>query len=211
MKYIFIIGAPGSKSCSVANNIYFSSSIDRADARPERQYWHDATGIHQLMHMGAYFDPGMEMDLSQQLQLESKEHLEEFFDSAFAPAGPGARIIKSHVFAHHIDFIRATWPDCPVVLVHRADDACLGWWVKCGQFDITYPKYDQYYVDLNNMANIISAQNRDILQAWGAYPGREVPNNLGLCIATDLALPPDAYFQNYQQDDVRVKVLMAQT
>jgi hypothetical protein len=72
------------------------------------------------MHMGAYFDPGMEFDLSQQMNLESKEHLEEFFDSAFAPDGTGVRIIKSHVFSHHIDFIKKTWPDCPIILYTEA-------------------------------------------------------------------------------------------
>jgi hypothetical protein len=157
--------------------------------------------------MGAYFDPGMEFDLSQQMNLESKEHLEEFFDSAFAADGTGVRIIKSHVFAHQIDFIKATWPDCPVVLIHRSDDACLGWWVKCGHFDITYPRYEQYYVDLRTMADFIADQNVDILRAWDKYAGREVPNNQGLAIATDIALPPEEYFQWYQANDIRVKVI----
>ena len=89
-------GAPGSKWSSVSKNIYFSPSIDRSDASAAREYWHDASGTNQLMHMGAYFDPGMEFDLSQQMHLESKEMLEEFFDSAFAPDGQGVRIIKSH-------------------------------------------------------------------------------------------------------------------
>ena len=207
MKYIFMAAAPGSKWSSVAKNIYFSPDVDRTDASPEREYWHDASGQYQLMHMGAYFDPGMEMDLSQQMNLESKGHLEEFFDSAFDADGTGVRIIKSHIFAHHIDYIKKTWPDCPVVLVHRSDDACLGWWVKCGHFNITYPKYDQYYVDLRNMASIIAKQNADILKAWDTYKGREVPNNLGLCIAVDLKLPPDIYFQNYQSNDIKVKVI----
>jgi hypothetical protein len=207
MKYIFMAGAPGSKWSSVSKNIYFSPDIDRSDAGPDREYWHDASGTMQLMHMGAYFDPGMEFDLSQQLNLESKEHLEEFFDSAFAPDSQGVRIIKSHIFAHHIDFIKKTWPDCPVVLIHRSDDACLGWWVKCGHFNITYPKYDQYYVDLRNMAGIIARQNADILLAWDAYPGREVPNNQGLAIAAHISLPPEEYFQWYQSNDIRVKVI----
>jgi hypothetical protein len=207
MKYIFMTGAPGSKWSSVAKNIYFSPTIDRTDASPDREYWHDASGVHQLMHMGAYFDPGMEFDLSQQMNLESKEHLEEFFDSAFAADGTGVRIIKSHVFAHQIDFIKATWPDCPVVLIHRSDDACLGWWVKCGHFDITYPRYEQYYVDLRTMADFIADQNVDILRAWDKYAGREVPNNQGLAIATDIALPPEEYFQWYQANDIRVKVI----
>lgn len=205
MKYIFMVGAPGSKWSSVAKNIYFSPIVDRTDASPDREYWHDASGQNQLMHMGAYFDPGMEFgEFFADLSEHTREECEAEFDRPFI--GTDVRIIKSHVFAHQIDFIKATWPDCPIVLVHRENDACLGWWVKCGHFDITYPCYD-YYVDLRSMASIIAAQNKDILSAWDKYPGREVPNNLGLCIATDLALPPDAYFQNYQSNDIRVKVI----
>jgi hypothetical protein len=155
--------------------------------------------------MGAYFDPGMEFDLSQQMNLESKEHLEEFFDSAFAAGGKGVRIIKSHVFSHHIDFIKKTWPDCPIVLVHRSDDACLGWWVKCGHFNITYPKYDQYYVDLKNMARIIADQNRDILTAW--KDSHYIGDNLTLARTLRIEPPPMSYYQSYKKSDIEVTVL----
>jgi hypothetical protein len=165
MKYIFMAGAPGSKWSSVSKSIYFSTSIDRSDASPEREYWHSAWGESNLMHMGAYFDPGMEFgDFFDRLSDYSKEECEAEFDRPFS--GEGVRIIKSHVFAHHIDFLKQTWPDCPVILVHRNNDACLGWWVKCGHFGITYPTYNEYYRDLKHMAEIIANQNRDILAAW---------------------------------------------
>ena len=60
MKYIFVAGAPGSKWSSVCKNIYFSNSIDTTDYSTDRLYWHDASGEKELMHLGAYFDPGME-------------------------------------------------------------------------------------------------------------------------------------------------------
>ena len=207
MKYIFMAGAPGSKWSSVAKNIYFSPDIDRSDASSQREYWHDASGTRQLMHMGAYFDPGMEFDLSQQMNLESKEHLEEFFDSAFAPDGTGIRIIKSHIFAHHIEFLKETWPDCPIILVHRPDDACLGWWVKCGHFDITYPKYDKYYVNLRNMAGIISRQNADILTAWYDNNCFFIGDNVTLADTLGIARPPEEYYQSYTTADVEVTVI----
>ena len=207
MKYIFMAGAPGSKWSSVAKNIYFSPDIDRSDASSEREYWHDASGTHQLMHMGAYFDPGMEFDLSQQMNLESKEHLEEFFDSAFAPDGTGIRIIKSHIFAHHIEFLKETWPDCPIILVHRPDDACLGWWVKCGHFDITYPEYDKYYVNLRNMAGIIARQNADILTAWYDNNCFFISDNVTLADTLGIARPPKEYYQSYTTADVEVTVI----
>ena len=200
-------GAPGSKWSSVSKNIYFSPSIDRSDASPDREYWHDASGTLQLMHMGAYFDPGMEFDLSQQMNLESKDMLEEFFDSAFSPDGKGVRIIKSHIFSHHIDFIKKTWPDCPIVLVHRDDDACLGWWVKCGHFDITYPLYNDYYVNLKRMAQVIAEQNADLFRAQHRYFCPEVFTNRELAERLGLEAPPEEYFQDYEQSDIRVRVI----
>ena len=207
MKYIFMAGAPGSKWSSVAKNIYFSADIDRSDASSQREYWHDASGTRQLMHMGAYFDPGMEFDLSQQLNLESKEHLEEFFDSAFATDGTGIRIIKSHIFSHHLDFIKQTWPECPIVLVYRPDDACLGWWVKCGHFNITYPKYDKYYVDLRHMAGIIARQNADILTAWYDNNCFFIGDNVTLADTLGIARPPEEYYQSYTAADIEVTVI----
>lgn len=197
-------GAPGSKWSSVSKNIYFSPSIDRSDASPEREYWHDAPGTMQLMHMGAYFDPGMEFgELILRMPMYSKEQHEAEFDRPFS--GEGVRIIKSHVFTYHLDYIKATWPDCPIVLVHRDDDACLGWWVKCGHFNITYPKYDQYYIDLKRMGKIIAEQNAGILKAWGDK--YVLGNNRVLTQTLRLAQPPEEYFQDYKQADVRVTVI----
>jgi hypothetical protein len=151
----------------------------------------------------------MEFDLSQQMHLESRAMLEDFFDSAFASTSTGIRIIKSHVFSNHIDFIRKTWPDCPVVLVHRGNDACLGWWVKCGHFDITYPDYHEYYQDLRTMARIIQQQNSGITNAiWDYKPQSITPaNNYELCAALGIQQPPREYTQNYANSDITVKVI----
>ena len=205
MKYIFVAGAPGSKWSSVVKNIYYSPSLDHTDYSDERTYYHDASGKMELMHLGADFDPGMEFDLPDNLFTLSKDALEDIFNSAFT--GEGVRIIKSHIFANNIDFLRACWPDCPVILVHRPDDACLGWWVKCGHFDITYPKYDEYYKDLRTMANIIKEQNSGIVAATMKYPGKTPLNNTMLCGIINIQQPPVEYQQNYGSSDVRVTVI----
>ncbi len=204
MKYIFVAGAPGSKWSSVVKNIYYSSSIDRSDFSEKRMYWHDASGETQLMHLGAYFDPGMEFDLPPNLMTLSKDALEDIFNSAFT--GDGIRIIKSHIFAHNIDFLKACWPDCPIVLVHRSDDACLGWWVKCGHFNITYTKYDKYYKDLRTMAKIISEQNKGILAAQ-QREGTEPSTNRELAQLLGLNPPPLNHVQDYSANDIRVKLI----
>ena len=206
MKYIFCAGAPGSKWSSLIKNIYYSPSVDRSDYSEARTYWHNAPGQLELMHLGAYFDPGMEFgDFFDRLDEHTQEECEAEFDRPFT--GEGVRIIKSHVFAHHIDFIKRTWPDCPVILAHRGDDAALGWWVKCGHFNITYPSYDKYYKDLRTMSGIIADQNRDIQTAWDKYEGMMPTDNFALAHILGIQPAPDEYKQNYNKSDLGVKVI----
>ena len=205
MKYIFVAGAPGSKWSSVVKNIYYSPSIDRTDYSKERTYYHDASGKRELMHLGAYFDPGMEFGrFFHRLPEFDYYQCEAEFDAPFS--GTGVRIIKSHVFTDHIDYLKETWPDSPIVLVHRDDDACLGWWVKCGQFDITYPSYG-YYKGFRDMAQKIQQQNAGIVAAMRKYSGRTPLNNRMLCDILNIAQPPVEYSQDYGQSDVRVTVI----
>jgi hypothetical protein len=206
LKYIFVAGAPGSKWSSVVKNIYYSPDIDRSDYSDARTYYHDAGGTMDLMHLGAYFDPGMEFGrFFHRLPEFNYYQCEAEFDAPFS--GTGVRIVKSHVFANHIDYIRATWPDSPIVLVHRPDDACLGWWVKCGHFDITYPDYTEYYKNLKTMAGIIKEQNECIIRARLKYLKAAPTDNLGLANVLGIKPPPKEYYQNYGQSDVRVTVI----
>ena len=206
MKYIFVAGAPGSKWSSVVKNIYYSPDVDQSDYSDARTYYHDASGQMELMHLGVYFDPGMEFGgFFDRLDQYSKGECEAEFDRPFV--GEGVRIIKSHVFANHIDYIKRTWPDSPVILVHRDDDACLGWWVKCGHFDITYPLYHDYYKNLKTMASIIREQNTGIVAAQRKYPGRHPLTNQQLARMLGIAVPPMEYNQDYGQSNIRVTVI----
>jgi hypothetical protein len=158
------------------------------------------------MHLGAYFDPGMEFgDWFDDLGSHSKQQCEEEFDRPFS--GSGVRIIKSHVFANHIDFLKSQWPECPLILVHRDDDACLGWWVRCGHFNITYPSYSKYYKNLREMSQIIDWQNRDIRAAWDHWDGVVPRDNVELASMLQLETPPSEYQQQYQPSDIEVKVI----
>ena len=221
MKYIFMTGVPGSKWSSVAKSIYFSPSIDRSDWSEARTYYHDVIVNRtkgtffsenplveyepNLMHMGAYFDPGMEFgDWFESLSSHSKQECETEFDRPFS--GAGIRIIKSHVFAYHVDFIKATWPDCPLILVHREDDAALGWWTVCGQFDITYPIYN-YYSNLHQMVIHISQQNHSILRAWRQYPGRVVGRSEDIEQYLGLAAVSEDYRTDFVKNDIKVKII----
>jgi hypothetical protein len=213
MKYIFIAGAPGSKWSSVAKNIYYSPSIDRSDFSLDRTYFHDATGLTELMHLGAYWDPGMEFgswfENDNGFGKRTKQEHEAEFDRPFS--GSGVRIIKSHWFSYrqNIDFIKNTWPECPLVLVHRPDDACLGWWVKCGHFNISYPNY-QHYRDLRFMGKVIEAQNIGITNAKSEYQSTlsSPTDNFELCQTLGIERPSGDYRQNYARSDVNVKVIV---
>jgi hypothetical protein len=136
----------------------------------------------------------------------SKQEHELEFDRPFS--GTGVRVIKSHWFSYsqHIEFIKKTWPECPLVLVHRPDDACLGWWVKCGHFDITYPNY-QNYKNLRAMSKIIEAQNIGIVNGILNYPGKTPLTNTMLCDTLNIEHPPIEYQQNYRASDVKVTVI----
>lgn len=199
MKRIFVTGAPGSKWSSVVKNIYFSDSIDRSDHADHRTY-------QDSLHIGSYFDPGMEFGRwFDRLDRHSKQECETEFDLPFS--GTGIRIVKSHVFANHIDFLKQHWPETPVVLVHRSTDACLGWWVRCGGFDITYPDYREYYQNLERLGQLIEQQNQGIEAAWYKYDGQEPENNRDLAQILQIQPPPLTHVQNYPVNDIRVKVI----
>jgi len=158
------------------------------------------------MHLGAYFDPGMEFGKRfDNLPQLSKTDAETEFNRPFN--GVGIRIVKSHVFCHHLDYLKATWPNNPIVLVYRSNDACLGWWVRCGQFDITYPNY-QYYSNLATMAMHIDKQNADML-AFAVKHNAEftIKNNIELANKLGIAPPPTEYRQDYNTSDIKVAIV----
>jgi hypothetical protein len=203
LKYIFVAGAPGSKWSSVVKNIYYSPDVDRSDDNTQRSYASEHAYSGAPMHLGSYFDPGMEFGTwFDRLDQHSKEQCEAEFDRPFS--GTGVRIIKSHMFMYHVKFLKKHWPDSPVILVHRGDDACLGWWVRCGGFDIAYPNYRDHYKNIENMYQEIISQNKSMRPFWDL--GSFVYNNHELCNQLGLAYPPREYQQNYAEHKVRVKV-----
>ena len=88
-----------------------------------------------------------------------------------------------------------------------SNDSCLGWWVKCGGFDIEYPSYREYYKDLPTISRIIDEQNASIEQAMYDYDGTEPWSNRELAQQLGLEPPPLQYAQNYAVSDVKVKVI----
>lgn len=202
MKYIFIAGAPGSKWSSVAKNIYFSADIDQSDYDVKKTYSPDGK---EILHVGAYFDPGMENHLPESLSTLTKKQAEAIFNVPFS--GSGIRIIKSHIFSYqeNIEYLREQWPECPIVLVQRSNDSCLGWWVKAGHFDISYPNYKPYYKDLKTMSTLIERQNTGISNAVNNYKYKKPRSNREL--SQILGISESSDFQDYSSADIDVYVI----
>jgi hypothetical protein len=204
LKYIFVAGAPGSKWSSVVKNIYYSPDVDRSDDSLQRNYAHTEAYAGAPMHLGSYFDPGMEFGTwFDRLDQYTKQECEDEFDRPFS--GTGVRIIKSHMFMYHVGYLKKHWPDSPVILVHRGDDACLGWWVRCGGFDISYPDYRPHYKNIENMYQEIITQNKAMRPYWDL--ASFVYDNHQLCDKLGLQYPDKEYHQLYAEHKVRVKVL----
>lgn len=208
MKYIFVAGAPGSRWSAIVKSIYYSADVDSTDYSKARTYSHecDVAGSMELLHIGAYWGPSMEFgDHFEHLDQYTREQNEAEFDAPFS--GTGVRIIKSHMFGYHIDFIKRTWPDCPIVLVDRTDDACLAWWVKCGEFKITYPSYRNYYRDLSQIAECIRKQNEGNRRAAREWPATVVETNLQLARTLGIQIPATEYYHDYTACDTKVTVI----
>ena len=179
-------GAPGSKLSSVFKNIYRSEDIDQTDYTEQRTYWHDADtpGRKQLMHTGAYWDPGMEFNCKV-----------DDWDKPFS--GIGKRIIKSHTFAHQLNNLKNL--GYPVVMVYRNDYECLEWWKLCGEFTITYPNH-KHFENLDKMWEHIQAENKDTMQFIKDNKDRikRARNNVELCKMLDIK-SPKAEHQNLHE------------
>lgn len=193
MSYILVTGAPGSKWSSVVKNIYWSDDVDHTDYSDDRTYWHDADtpGTKQLMHIGAYWDLGMEFENTD-------------WDSPFS--GKGKRIVKSHTFAHILEELKQSGH--PIVIVYRNDYECLEWWKLCGEFNITYPNY-QHFQNLDDMWVHIQKENKDIMQFIKDNSERitRVKDNLELCNLLEISFPNHkVQGHDYKQKDIKVYV-----
>jgi hypothetical protein len=178
-KYIFVAGAPGSRWSAVCRSLYRSGDCDCSDASPQREY--RMRSEEPPMHVGAYWDPGMEFGRwFDRLDRHDPAECEGAFDAPFS--GSGVRVVKAHTFCHHVAYLRRHWPDCHVVLVHRPDATCLDWWLAAGGFAISYPDYRPYYRDIATMAKRIAQQNGDMLR-YAASEGVpfDIPDSSGLC------------------------------
>lgn len=174
--FIFVVGAPGSRWSGVAKSIYTSDSINTTDQSTYRTYSNPDT--NEIMHVGSYFDPGMEFgDGLQNFHHLSKQDLVAMFNEPFEQNGK-KKIIKSHVLAEHVGHLDLLF-NCPIVLVHRYNEHCMTWWKQAGGWDISYPSYRWYKNDLF-MAQQIETQNEAIINYRQKHRLYSIKDNIEL-------------------------------
>ena len=124
MKYIFVAAPPGSLFWSrTISYIYHCLGIDTSDTDYRSVF--GSLWLPQLESNGSYGQLGTGFDNLDQL---TKEECENNFDLPFKVGSTGTRIIKSHLFCYHIDFLKNTWPDCKIIAQYRPlPDALIAW------------------------------------------------------------------------------------
>jgi hypothetical protein len=171
--WIFFTGVPGSRWSGIAHYLSQHSSVDNSDCNKNRMYkkwpWPRLSRQWYLpwprvLHSGSYFGPGMEF--GKLFENMDKLHPTELLNELKAPYTDTnynqTRILKSHQFAYHLDFIKETFPKSKIMLVYLDNDFSLKRWLMLGGFDITYPNYE-WYVDKKIMLEKIKIENQCIL------------------------------------------------
>lgn len=157
--FIFYTGAPGSRWSAVGKVICQLPIIDNSDHSAKRNYQH-----HRFAgHFGNYFGPGMEFGHNfAQLDQLSRPEIAAELNRPYGNGNPdGFRLVKSHVFALHLDHIHRLFPECGIMAVWRDRKTCLDWWLHLGGFSIPYPDYS-WYRDEKTMAERIQKENQGI-------------------------------------------------
>tara|TARA_R110000822_G_scaffold41509_1_gene112945 strand:- start:479 stop:898 length:420 start_codon:yes stop_codon:yes gene_type:complete len=126
-------------------------------------------------------------------------------------SGEGVRIIKSHTFAHHLNYLKAQGQ--PIVMVVRNDYECMKWWLEAGGWDITYPNYKPYYKDDATMFRRIQDQNLDIHKFMWDNKDKvvEVFDNYHLADLLGLSLEGIESRTYYNSKDTKVYVYRPKT
>lgn len=196
MKYIFLAGAPGSRWSSVAKHLYSSNKINTSDS--SKSYTKPNESVP--MHVGAYWDPGMGYGENfDALDILSNEYIEQEFDKPFKTSGL-IKLIKSHQFSKHLEFIKNNWPYCPILIALRPDDVCYDWWLEAGGWDISYPSYTWYK---GKMQKEIKEQNLAIKRFLDNNDCKLIKDTIELAEILDIEIPD---YKNFEESDTQLYV-----
>ena len=173
-RLVFVAGAPGSRWSSVARAVAYAAEVDHSDETENRGYQgRPDRPSGRPGHFGSYFGPGMEFgDRFDRLDTLPVAELERELLRPFASPS-GVLLLKSHYFARFLPYLARTFPGSRFLLAHREDGRCLQWWLACGGFDISYPRYD-HYRDVAGIRAAIASDNAGI-RHFAASHGVSLP------------------------------------
>ncbi len=164
---VLLVGCPGSRWSSTYVNLVKSPEINISDWNADR-LWptptiHVSGELRYGKHLGTYWGPNHEHGhhFDKLFTMSKAEILEEFMQP-FANWDK-IKIIKSHWFAYHIDYLHALFPKAIVVSTYANDIDSFYWWHKCGGWGIPYPSYSWYEND-TRMLEKIKEENYRVLK-----------------------------------------------
>jgi len=183
---IFFTGAPGSHWSAISQDIEILPGFNNSDQHSNRKYTPD----NYAGHRGAYFGQGMEFTAD--IEKMDTGYRLSYIDSPW-DVTEGTKIIKSHEWAHKLQFIKDTFPTDWIMLVYRPDLQAQAWWHEAGGFSkISYPDYS-FYKDSATMLSAIMQQNQAMLKfayeqnaTWKHYTPQWIKETFGYDMAPSL-------------------------
>jgi hypothetical protein len=165
---ILLVGAPGSRWSSIYLNLIQNTEINSSDSNAARQWtmpltFHDGRIFNIGNHRGAYWGPGNQFgERFDVLNSLSKDQILSEFMLPFND-WTGIKVIKSHWFSYHLDYLTGLFPDAKLISCYAEDVDCFYWWHKCGGWGISYPNYSWYNNDEKMLAKI-KEENYNLLK-----------------------------------------------
>jgi hypothetical protein len=165
---ILMVGCPGSRWSNVHRWICVHPSINKTDWSAEKGWSALSYNINNEVsnvgiHYGSYWGPGNYYGekFDRLNELSKEEILSEFMEAY--ETWDDIKIIKSHWFAYHLDYIHALFPDATVIACYSGDVDSMYWWHKCTGWGLGYAGY-AWYVDDVRMYEKIKEENSNILK-----------------------------------------------
>lgn len=188
---IFLIGCPGSRWSSVFLDIAKNPAINTSEWREENQWDQPVQNVQGDLikigvHRGVYWGPGNQHGegFDRLFTMSKAEILTEFMKPF--ENWDKIKVIKSHWFAYHIEYLQALFPKAKIVSCYANDIDSFYWWHKCGGWGMLFPNYTWYGDDLKMLEKIkeenyrILKFNRDKNVPFNLLSINEFYKNLGL-------------------------------
>jgi len=166
---ILATGAPGSRWSAGLHSISSHPDINNTDKNEERSYdkpvtLPDGRTIGLGYHRGCYWGPDHDFGHTfDNMQSMSKQDIIEEFQKPFQEWTPGIKIVKSHWFSYHLEYLHKLFPKAMIVGYYLPDDICFDWWHTVGGWNISYPHYTWYKND-EGMKKGIKTENANLIK-----------------------------------------------